>query len=491
MNEQQVLAPKTSVVQILQRLDRISNRTLWLIVFVYVVIIALFIQLVALPNFFPQIDNGNGLLARTDTALFHDLAVEQSRAIKENGWSAWTLYPQGEAGFSIAGIVSAVYALTNSESPALMIPLNAAIHATTAIILLSLVRLITNTRRGAVAASLPFVFFPSSLNWVAQIHKDGIFILGILLTLCGLTLLARLETWKRSPLYFLLGYAILVLGLATTWFIRPYGLQLIYVFSAIIAVPSILLLLYYVRFKGISIFQALAHAVLFVGLLVGMTGFLRSPISQSVEPGDVTAVSEVLQAAETTSTEIAGGTVPITPLPLGGADEWQRSAWLPGSLDQQLHTLSIFRDNVLTFGGDTDIDRTARMSSAQDFIAYIPRALQISLFAPFPDQWFGSGSLGILSAMRPIVGLEMLVTYLLLPFGLYAIWRWRHPQLWLTIGFCLFFMVMYSYITPNAGTLHRVRYGFMTTFLAISVAALWNLFNNRDQSIVTSSADRL
>ena len=450
----------------IEQIQNLSNRKIWALVFTYVVMVALLIQFIILPYVFPQLNDGNGLMAGVDTSLFHSIAVEESREIREHGWSAWELFPDGESGFSIAGIAAAVYALANSESPALFIPINAALHATAAVVLVSLITLITGNRGDAIIASIPLVFFPSNLNWIAQIHKDGFFILGTLLVLFGLVRLTGLKSWRNMRWGELSSLAGIALGFILTWFVRPYGVQLLQAFMLFLFIPIFGVLLWSARHNRVTwVFVAVTLVISMVGL-IGLTVILTNPGSGSIEPGDIVANDELIEMGRDT---------PV------GSMVWQPSPWLPNFVDQRLQTIALVRDNMLAFYGASDADSTTRMSRAEDFIAFAPQALVRSVFAPFPWTWFNrpAGSANT-QVMRAIGIAEVMAIYLTLPWVLYSIWRWRRsPQLWLVVSFCLFFLMAYSITTPHVGSLHRVRYGFITTLMAIGIAGFLAFLRTR------------
>lgn len=75
--------------------ERTPYFRLWCAFFAFTAIIALFVQLVALPYLFPQWHADNGLLIGGDWLRHHRLAVELSEKIRSQGWRAWTLRPDG------------------------------------------------------------------------------------------------------------------------------------------------------------------------------------------------------------------------------------------------------------------------------------------------------------------------------------------------------------------------------------------------------------
>ncbi len=140
------------------------------------------------------------------------------------------------------------------------------------------------------------------------------------------------------------------------------------------------------------------------------------------------------------------------------------SETLPGSLDSRRHAF------VMT-GGHSLVDASAKISSPPKLLRYVPRALAIALFGPFPWQWLDTtGSTG---AMRTLAGLEMFVFYLLLPSLAVGLRRLLKPlradSLYL-IGFVLFGLLAISLVVANLGTLFRLRLQFLLPLLIVVAA---------------------
>ena len=83
--------------------------------------------------------------------------------------------------------------------------------------------------------------------------------------------------------------------------------------------------------------------------------------------------------------------------------------------------------------------------------------------------------------MRLIAGAEMLLLYPLLIIGLpLAAWRWRaRIDYWFGVAFCTFFIVTFACVTPNLGSLYRMRYGYLMTLAAFGLAAIWMTLEER------------
>ena len=126
------------------------------------------------------------------------------------------------------------------------------------------------------------------------------------------------------------------------------------------------------------------------------------------------------------------------------------------------------------------IDKDVKFRNAWDIIVYIPRALQISLFAPFPGDWFKRGSFESNTFMRRISGVEMCVVYFALSFLPFSIWFWKkRVELWVIMFFSLGVLLIQGLIINNVGTLYRMRYGMLMILVALGMAGFIKLIKNK------------
>lgn len=101
--------------------------------------------------------------------------------------------------------------------------------------------------------------------------------------------------------------------------------------------------------------------------------------------------------------------------------------------------------------------------SAIDVVRYIPRALQIALFAPFPDMWGGgSGASPGAEHMRLVAGVEMAFTYFLLP-GVLMVFMRREFRCTTAVALiqATIPIVILALVVSNMGTLYRMRYAYL------------------------------
>lgn len=443
---------------------------LWAGVFGYVLGTGLLVQLVILPRVFPHWDGGHGLLVATDALAFHRVAVQQAMAIRAHGWSVWELKPGGHLP---SGVASAVYALTRPE-PWTVLPLNAALHATAAVVLLGLLRRLGAGGTVAMAAIVPFVVAPSALQWTTQLHRDPYSILGALLFIRGWTEMAGAVSGRAVALRR--AVVAVAAGTGLVWAARPYVVQIL---LALVALIAVLLTAVALGRRGQRPLAAVARPVAVAWLMVvgvaavaeGGRAILTPPPSrQASEAGRLPARTP----ARADFPARAGGRAHST-------EEWRRSAWLPASIEARLYTLSLARRGFLKdyVAAGSNVDTEVVFHSAADMLAYVPRAAAIAFLAPFPAQWFspGASAAGSGTMMRRLVALEMLGLYAALAFVPLLLWQRRQSlELWVVVTICAGTALAYAFSVPNVGALHRMRYVFVMTLAALGIAAAAGAF---------------
>jgi len=411
--------------------DRVVLGRLWLAVAAYVVASGAFLQLIVLPMFFPSWEWGHGLLRRADSGTFHQAASDLAERIRSTGWSAWELRPDGHAP---AGVAAVVYALTISE-PWTLLPLNGALHATAAILLVVIVRRITRTRR-----------------WAATIP-------GFYLFAYGQMLLGDHDTWRGKPWRGAAAFALGAAGAVIVWAYRHYMAVMLLVAGLGAAGVN------FVRWMAASrqglvamrqVFAAGAVSAALLGLLLGLS---REGVGGSDDLGtEDGAVSAPSQAAESPA-----------------QDMWVSARWMPEALDRMLRSVARRRRHfVVSFPeAGSNIDGDVEFRDAGDIVAYAPRAVQVALLAPFPATWLEEGTLPSTTVMRRAAIPEMLVAYLALLGLPFATVRWRSTgDLWVGLILCLAMLAGYGLVVANVGTLYRMRYPYLMFLVALGLSSI-------------------
>jgi hypothetical protein len=311
--------------------------------------------------------------------------------------------------------------------------------------------------RLAIWATLPFLLFPSGLLWFTQITKDAFSIAGVLVLLYGWLSLAKTETWDggwRKP-----GAAGLwvILGAALTWVARPYIVEMMQGMGAVLAVVLTVKLLVLGTRRGMA-----WHRVVFAVGAIWILVVALTPFTQG------------------TTREIAQAPGKAPPL------SWQAAGFLPSAVDSKFHALAVIRNSYLALypNAASLVDPNTRFHNAGQVLAYLPRAAEVALLAPFPNQWLQRGSSKATTLMRREAGVEMVGVYLALFFLPYAIWRWRRRvEAWLLTIFGIGVMTIYAITIPDVGTLYRERYAFLMTLVALGVAGCVALCHERKGAI--------
>jgi len=154
-------------------------------------------------------------------------------------------------------------------------------------------------------------------------------------------------------------------------------------------------------------------------------------------------------------------------------------AWVPAPIRERLSVLiNLRRGEVLSaLSAGSAIDNDVQMHDVGDMIRYIPRALQITLFAPFPDSWFRHGVSPGASIMLRVAAVEMTVAYIAF-FGLFPLLllssKADKMRILFLFGFALPILCLLGITIPNVGTLLRMRYGYWYLMAGLGVVG-WSL----------------
>ena len=408
---------------------------LWALFFVYSVVSAIVFQKVLLPMF-PAIHGGGGLIG-TDSTMYHNVAIRIAESIKQNGWVVWTVWPQpGITGnISVLGALYAVF----GYNPMIVIPINAALHATSAIVLLRIGMLLWPGRIGLYSGLITctlFVVFPSSLNWYAQINKDGYVIFGILCILYSWMKGIFLRERLRSVIWTLCGTFF---GVMCVIFARPYNVKIL--------IPAgIIVFMMVIGYLTVTSQIRIKYHLAISSFLVILMFIFTSPYmpKASLEDKELFTQEELEW-------------------------KWKKSVGIPGRIDKIAETAATIRAyNILNgrnVGARSMIDEHRQPDSINAVISYMPRALQIALLAPFPSKWFER-----INLVRMVSVAETLIWYLSIPGIFISVLRRKDLSIYIIIILSLYFLCIYGFTLPNVGTLYRIRYVYIFLLMLIGSA---------------------
>ena len=329
--------------------------------------------------------------------------------------------------------------------PALAIPINAVLHASSGMLIYLIAQAIFPGKVGhnaGLLVSVLFIVFPSSLNWYAQVHKDGYAILGLLLVLYSWVKWTSIENCKSKLFLFLAGNLI---GGILLLSVRSYAVDILFLAILLLFLISLSNNLINNRMLWKTIVGGIS-AILFIGLLVIAVHTYKLGT-------DINSF---------TSTEVFDRAT--KKCPTSESWEWQSDDIFPAKLDDYAKAATRIRLVFIcsAYEADSNQDRHKAPENIIDIVGYLPRVLQIALFAPFPDTWFKEASI------TKIIGwAEIFAWYLLAPGIILLLWQRPIQQVWIVLGFVFVFVLVYGYVIPNLGTLHRIRYPFIMMLMLL------------------------
>lgn len=433
-----------------------SALALWSVIALYVLGMGLLIQLVLLPFVFTSLHAGNGLLIGGDWLLFHRVADRLACRIEWQGWSQWELRPEGQGP---SGILAILYVLT-VHKPFVYLPLNAILHASAAIVLLKIGRFFVPADRFPLPALAPFVFFPSSMLWLSQVHKDGFFILGNYLFLFAWLLMSAAVGGRRSFRESTAGIlASSTGGIALVWMMRPAGVEMLLPVSLVLGVLVIGQAIYRWKKRALSVRRIFAVSAM-VGLILGAEYFFVHPMSHYSPTKEPSSKAKIL---------------------------WSNVLHLPDFADRRFCALARQRDYYRMIYPDStsrlDIDRG--FHNALQIIFYFPRALEIGTLAPFPNSWFSGDKHDSGKGFWMECIVETIVVYLSLIALVYGIVKFyfKRMELWICLILVSMMMWISAIVIPNLGTLYRLRYGHEMILVMLGLCSIGELLRTRRRPI--------
>ncbi len=432
--------------------------------FFYVVLAGIFIQLLFLPHLAPHgISVRKGLLSGYDSPKFHLIAENASTMIREYGWSFWKIKPEGQI---ISGIASIFYALFTPE-PWVLLPLNGIMHGIASLALFETLSVICDNRKLALFSSFPFILFPSSLLWNAQIHNEIFVIPGVMLILFGWVSLADKYHVMKFIKSFMAFFCIII-GSFIVWAIRDQIMTIIHLCELL----AILLIICYGAIQLIRKSIRFSNLFVHIGLLT-LIWLIGSPdLFNKIDMGyiyssksDDSSFTSGLESDITDQSKIR-----VT---------WVKTAWLPDEIDNNMHTLSNIRYKFIKYWSDSgsQIDTEVVFGQALDIITYFPRAMEVSFLAPFPVDWLASGYKKGGDLMRKESGFEMIIVYICLIGLLYSAWHFRTKvEIWILATLTVGMLFVYSCAIPNVGALYRFRYPYLMPLVCLGLAGVILIF---------------
>lgn len=428
----------------------------WIILFCYSTITALIFQKLLLP-LMPSLHAGHGLL-NNDAIYFHSVAEKIATNIELYGWSLLTVWPDNPGASGNVSLLGILYYIFNSNDPSIILPVNAAIHAMSGVLMLLIATELWPGKIGkigGIVSAIIFVTFPSTLNWYAQIHKDGYAIAGTLLAVYSWLRYINVDKSIKNYFSYFIGS---MLGICLIIFVRPYN-------SIFLAVAT-----------GLWLFAYFIHIVIYKKWIFLKTYLLPSIFICLIFSLTALTVGISSSSSSNNYDEWSGQKSPADNS-LCSNWNWKESSWLSSKLEKPIEMAARTRAGLVcnNYDAASNIDKNILPDNIIDVVRYLPKALLNSVFGPFPNMWLDN-----MSIVRFVGIFETLVLYLLIPGFFIALRRRLSTPILFCIVFGLTYFSIYGFTIANLGTLHRIRYPYIQLFMLIGIlGTIYYLFQSK------------
>jgi hypothetical protein len=329
-------------------------------------------------------------------------------------------------------------------------PLNLLCYAAVLLIVFKLGSEVFDKRVGLISAAI-MAIWPTFLMHTTQVLKDQMYLAAFLgLVLCAARLLTRSLSWQQGLISGLAGGAFVIL----LWLIKADLWELSLV---VVVLAMILLMVRAIRDKAI-LRGNLVAGVLLLAFLFAAPQFFSKYRKPNPHPL-LTVTGSGANQQITINRSLGDSSAPFSPP--------SRSARGLTRLRERIGWARYLYANYPGAGSGIDVE--VRFETWGQIVRYVPRALEIGLFAPFPDTWLTAGT-KVGRGGRILSGLETLLMYLMYVFVAVGMWQRRHHlPAWFLVAAALSCLLALSVVTANLGALYRLRYPFWMLLIVIGI----------------------
>lgn len=401
--------------------------------------VTLLVYLAGKTALFPQFINPQGFIV-ADSQLYQSQLVLLAGLLAHSGLAAWffALLPLHVKLYSLCFLCCGW--LLGASILAIE-PLNAALFLATLYLVYQLSAELFERRTSLLAAIIVGVC-PSFLLYTTQPLRDPFFIAAALLFL-----LINIR-WLTKDYSLRGALAVVALGIAVEcllWLSRSNMWELVIGFGLVSTVCLALRL-----FRERKLIWGNIAGVL---LLLVISVLIPRVAVRFYKPAYDWAKSYQVAFIDYTDAQLSGEQVVS---PASSSETKPIESYLPARI-------SALREKFITHyvGAGSNIDTEIRFHSTADLISYLPRAMMIGLFAPFPPMWFEAGAeTGRVG--RLVAGLETLALYVIELMALVGLWHKRHqPAAWFLFAVSVIGATALGLIVTNVGALYRLRFVFV------------------------------
>jgi hypothetical protein len=338
-------------------------------------------------------------------------------------------------------------------------PYNLLFYATVIALVFALGREVCSQRVGLLAGAVVAVY-PSFLLHTMQLLKDPLVVtLSLAFVLCLTTWLTRTFSARSGAVATVLMMFLTLL----IFFARP-DFVIVFFAAALIGLALLVIRQLLERrylFWNLMLPLPMLLAMVFLPWYHSAERMKQFPANQ-IGPPKITAGN----ALQVPAVIVWRTSAPKSPNTF--ASRWRRPA---DTLAKRVGSLRLnfalsYRDAGSVLDGDREFN------SLSDLVRYIPRAIEIGLWAPFPNSWISTGR-RVGSAGKLLAGAETFFIYLFQLLAVCAVMRERRRlALWFLLAIATLGATVLALVVPNVGALYRYRYAFWMMVIVIAMTVV-------------------
>jgi hypothetical protein len=394
---------------------------------------------------FPQLIDTQGLVI-ADSQAYQSQVVLAATVMKSSGVAAWffALLPFHVKLYSLSFLL---FGWVSGSSILTIEPLNAALFLAVLYLVFKLSEEVFGRGAGLYAAAVVGLW-PSFLLYTTQPLRDPLFIVAALLFLLINT------RWLTKTYSLAASLSVVAAGAVVEcalWISRSDTWELMIGFGVTTTALLGVRLLRERKFIWGNITGAF--------LMLALSLMIPRVAVQFYGPAYGWAKSYDVAFVNYDAAQLDGGRSDTTSL---SSAPRENEAYLPTRI-------AVLRERFITqyAGAGSNIDTEVQFTGAADVISYLPRAMTIGLFAPFPPMWFAKGE----QTGRPgrlIGGLETLALYIIELMALIGLYhRRRELSAWLLFAVSITGVTALGLVVTNVGALYRLRFVFVILLIIL------------------------
>ncbi len=445
-----------------------SGRQLVIIASVLHVFLAICLFIVGRAEISPTLVDRNGIMASFafDSYVYRDGAISLAEFLQKGRIMDWATAAQ-PIHVKFLAIPSALLGPILGFNTLSAEPYNLLCYAAVVGLVFAIGREVRGRRTGLLAAAAVAVW-PTFLLHSMQLLKDPLFVAASLVfLLCVISSLTRVYRPMMAG-----GIAALTMLILLLLFVVRSN-AIVVIFAAGLLGFALLLLRQWLQ-RRLLIWNMMPTIAVLLTTLILISVYSRPPGEKIKHfPSDQSGQPKIA----TNTTRQLPSLMVKSPT---AEDPRTRNGLAPGWSDatnRMVRRISAMRSRFAAAypeAGST-LDGNQEFRNLNDLLAYVPRAVEIGLWAPFPHTWISAGR-RVGSVGRLLATAETVLIYLCQLLAVIALVREpRQLALWFLIIISLLGVTALALIVPNVGALYRFRYTFWVPAIIVAMVTLENL----------------